>query len=34
MEFLFLGGAMEIGASCIYVKVAGKRILLDRKSVV
>ncbi len=29
MEFLFLGGAMEIGASCIYVKVAGKRILFD-----
>ncbi len=29
MEFLFLGGAMEIGASCIYVKAGGRRILLD-----
>ena len=29
MEFLFLGGAMEIGASCIYVKLGGKRILFD-----
>lgn len=29
MEFQFLGGAMEIGASCIYVKAAGKRFLLD-----
>ncbi|MDE7272406.1 MAG: MBL fold metallo-hydrolase [Lachnospiraceae bacterium] len=29
MEFIFLGGAMEIGASCIYVKAAGKRLLLD-----
>lgn len=25
----FLGGAMEIGGSCIYVKIAGKRILFD-----
>ena len=29
MEFIFLGGAMEIGASCIYVKAGGKRLLLD-----
>ena len=29
MEFHFLGGAMEIGASCIYVKTAGSRFLLD-----
>ncbi|MDE5696281.1 MAG: MBL fold metallo-hydrolase [Lachnospiraceae bacterium] len=29
MEFHFLGGAMEIGASCIYVKAAGKRFLFD-----
>lgn len=29
MEFFFLGGVMEIGASCIYVKAAGKRFLLD-----
>jgi len=29
MEFHFLGGAMEIGASCIYVKAAGRRFLLD-----
>lgn len=29
MELFFLGGAMEIGASCIYVKAAGKRFLLD-----
>ncbi len=29
MNLYFLGGAMEIGGSCIYVKIAGKRILLD-----
>lgn len=29
MNLYFLGGAMEIGGSCIYVKAAGKRILLD-----
>ena len=29
MEFIFLGGAMEIGASSIYVKAGGKRFLLD-----
>lgn len=29
MKFFFLGGAMEIGASCIYVQAAGKRLLLD-----
>lgn len=29
MEFHFLGGAMEIGASCIYVRAAGKRFLFD-----
>ena len=29
MEFHFLGGAMEIGASCIYVKAAGKCFLFD-----
>lgn len=25
----FLGGAMEIGGSCIYIKIGGKHILLD-----
>ena len=29
MEFHFLGGAMEIGGSCIYVRIAGKGILMD-----
>lgn len=29
MNLYFLGGAMEIGGSCIYVKIAEKRILLD-----
>lgn len=29
MNLHFLGGAMEIGGSCIYVKIAGKSILLD-----
>lgn len=29
MKLHFLGGAMEIGGSCIYVKIAGKSILLD-----
>ena len=29
MNLYFLGGAMEIGGSCIYVKAAEKRILLD-----
>ncbi len=29
MNIQFLGGAMEIGGSCIYLQIAGKRILLD-----
>lgn len=29
MNLHFLGGAMEIGGSCIYIKISGKRILLD-----
>lgn len=29
MNLHFLGGAMEIGGSCIYIKIAGKNILLD-----
>lgn len=29
MNLHFLGGAMEIGGSCIYVSIAGKNILLD-----
>lgn len=29
MKFYFLGGAMEIGGSCIYIRIAGKGILLD-----
>ncbi len=29
MNLYFLGGAMEIGGSCIYIKIAGKGILLD-----
>lgn len=29
MNLYFLGGAMEIGGSCIYLKIAGKGILLD-----
>lgn len=29
MDFNFLGGAMEVGGSCIYVKAAGYGILLD-----
>ncbi len=29
MKIHFLGGAMEIGGSCIYIHAAGKRILLD-----
>ncbi len=29
MNLQFLGGAMEIGGSCIYLQAAGKRILLD-----
>lgn len=29
MKIHFPGGAMEIGGSCIYVEIAGKRILLD-----
>ena len=29
MNLHFPGGAMEIGGSCIYVKIAGKNILLD-----
>lgn len=29
MKLYFLGGAMEIGGSCIYVRAAGRGILLD-----
>ena len=29
MNLHFPGGAMEIGGSCIYVRIAGKKILLD-----
>lgn len=29
MKLYFLGGAMEIGGSCIYIRVSGKGILLD-----
>ena len=29
MKLYFLGGAMEIGGSCIYIRVLGKGILLD-----
>ena len=29
MKFYFLGGAMEIGGSCIYIRIADKGILLD-----
>ena len=29
MELHFLGGAMEIGGSCVYLRIAGKGILLD-----
>lgn len=29
MKFSFLGGAMEIGGSCIYVEIAGRKILMD-----
>lgn len=29
MNLHFLGGAMEIGGSCIYINIAGKNILLD-----
>lgn len=29
MNLYFPGGAMEIGGSCIYVKIAGKKILFD-----
>ena len=29
MKLHFLGGAMEIGGSCIYLNIAGKRILMD-----
>lgn len=29
MRLHFLGGAMEIGGSCIYTEIAGKKILLD-----
>lgn len=29
MNLHFSGGAMEIGGSCIYVQIAGKKILLD-----
>ena len=29
IDLHFLGGAMEIGGSCIYIKIAGKRILFD-----
>ena len=29
MEFYFAGGAMEIGGSCIYVRIAGVGVLMD-----
>lgn len=29
MNLYFLGGAMEIGGSCIYLKIAGRGILMD-----
>ncbi len=29
MKLHFLGGAMEIGGSCIYIRIAGRGILLD-----
>lgn len=29
MKLHFLGGAMEIGGSCIYLNIAGKKILMD-----
>lgn len=29
MNLYFLGGAMEIGGSCIYIRIAGKGILMD-----
>ncbi len=29
MKLYFLGGAMEIGGSCIYLRISGKGILLD-----
>ena len=29
MEFYFAGGAMEVGGSCIYVRIAGQGILMD-----
>jgi Cft2 family RNA processing exonuclease len=29
MDFIALGGANEVGASCYYMKLAGERILLD-----
>ena len=29
MEFVFAGGAMEVGGSCIYMKILGHGILLD-----
>lgn len=29
MNLHFLGGAMEIGGSCIYIRIAGKGILMD-----
>ena len=29
MNLHFLGGAMEIGGSCIYIRIAGRGILLD-----
>lgn len=29
MEFHFLGGAMEVGGSCIYIRIADKGILMD-----
>ena len=29
MNLHFLGGAMEIGGSCIYLKIAGKGIHMD-----
>ena len=29
MQITFVGGADEVGASCLLVKIAGKRILVD-----
>lgn len=29
MHLYFSGGAMEIGGSCIYIKLSGRKLLLD-----